>query len=48
MPKALHDKLMREGRKKGFTGRQLKRYVYGAMRAAGWKPSRERSYKDKR
>lgn len=31
MPKKLHDKLMREGRKKGYTGERLDRYVYGTL-----------------
>ena len=31
MPKALHDKLERQARKKGFTGERKDRYVYGTM-----------------
>ena len=42
MPKELHAKLKRSGRKKGFIGKRLDRYVYGTMRKLGWKPSREK------
>ena len=31
MPKALHDKLAREGRKKGLTGKRLDAYIYGTL-----------------
>ena len=31
MPKALKEKLRRQGRKKGFTGERLEKYVYGTM-----------------
>lgn len=31
MPKALHDKLAREAREKGYTGKRFKRYVYGTL-----------------
>jgi hypothetical protein len=31
MPKALHDKLEREARKKGLTGERKDAYVYGTM-----------------
>ena len=31
MPKALHDKLARQARKKGYKGERFKRYVYGTM-----------------
>jgi len=43
MPKALEEKLRREGRKKGLKGERLDRYVYGTLRKAGWVPNRERS-----
>ena len=33
--------LKRQARKKGYTGERADRYVYGAMRKAGWKPKRE-------
>ena len=39
MPKALERKLRAQGRKKGFTGERLDRYVYGALKKiTGWKP----------
>ena len=31
MPKKLHDKLVREARKKGFTGERFRRYVFGTI-----------------
>ena len=31
MPKKIHDKLIREGRKKGLKGEKLKAYVYGTL-----------------
>lgn len=31
---------------KGFTGERKDRYIYGAMRARGWKPSREKKMSD--
>jgi len=31
MPKALEDKLRREGRKKGLSGKRLDAYVYGTL-----------------
>lgn len=31
MPKALKEKLKRQGRKKGYTGERLDKYVYGTM-----------------
>lgn len=39
MPKALEDKLKREAKKKGFTGKRKDAYVYGTMRKTGWKPN---------
>jgi len=42
MPKALERKLMTEGRKKGFTGERLDKYVYGTLRKTGWKPSEKK------
>jgi hypothetical protein len=41
MPKALERKLAREASKKGLSGEHADAYVYGAMRARGWKPKRE-------
>lgn len=31
MPKALHDRLRKQARKKGLTGEQADRYVYGTL-----------------
>ena len=42
MPKEMERKLMRQGKKKGFKGERLKRYVYGTMRKTGWKPSHQK------
>ena len=42
MPKALEEKLFRQGREKGLTGERLNAYVYGTLRNTGWKPSREK------
>ena len=42
MPEKLERKLREEGRKKGFTGERLDRFVYGTLRRQGWKPSREK------
>ena len=39
MPKELHDKLVKQGKKKGLSGKDLDAYVYGTMRKTGWKPN---------
>ena len=31
MPKELHDKLLGQVHKKGFTGKRAKRYIYGTL-----------------
>lgn len=31
MPKALHDKLKKEAKKKGLSGKRLDAYVYGTL-----------------
>ena len=41
MPKRLHDKLNRQARNKGLTGKRKQAYVYGTMRRTGWKPQKE-------
>jgi hypothetical protein len=41
MPKAMEAALEREADKKGLTGGRRNAYVYGAMRARGWRPKRE-------
>jgi len=43
MPKELEAKLKRSGRKKGFVGKLLDKYVYGAMRKTGWIPKGKKS-----
>jgi hypothetical protein len=47
MPEALEAELRRRGRAKGYKGKRLDRYVYGALRATGWKPKRERKNSDR-
>jgi len=42
MPKKMEAELKLEARKKGLRGKRFNAYVYGAMRKAGWKPSREK------
>ncbi len=42
MPKALERKLKKQGKKLHLSGERLDAYIYGTMRKAGWKPSRER------
>lgn len=42
MPKALEAKLRKEASSKGWSEEHKDRYVYGALRATGWKPKRER------
>lgn len=43
MPEKMERALRKEGRKKGFKGKRLDRYVYGGMRKKGWKPKREKN-----
>ena len=42
MPKKLEEKLKRQAKKKGFGKERTGRYVYGTLRKAGWKPSRQK------
>lgn len=42
MPKALEDKLLETARKRHYGKERTGAYVYGGMRATGWKPKRER------
>jgi len=42
MPKKLEKALRAEARKRGLVGERADRYVYGAMRKAGWRPRREK------
>lgn len=47
MPKKLEMALKKEAKKKGLTGKRLGAYVYGTMRATGWKPSTQKKGKKK-
>ncbi len=42
MPKKLEQKLKREAKKKGLTGKKADAYVYGALRKTGWKPKKKK------
>jgi hypothetical protein len=45
LPKALHDKLERQARKKGFKGKRADRYVYGTMNKIK-KKKKKKGYSD--
>lgn len=47
MPKELEEKLKRTGKKKGFAGKLLDKYVYGTLRKTGWVPSTQKKSKTK-
>lgn len=42
MPKAAEKALKKEAAQKGLTGERKNKYVYGALRKMGWRPSREK------
>lgn len=42
MPKKLERKLKKEAKKRGYGEERANAYIYGTLRAAGWKPKRER------
>ncbi len=42
MPKKLERALQKQAKKKGLSGKDLAKYVYGALRNRGWKPRRNR------
>ena len=42
MPAALHRKLKRTARKRGYNKERAARYIYGTMRKIGWTPSHQR------
>ena len=42
MPKKMKEKLEKEGRAKGLTGKRLDAYIYGTLRKTGWKPSKKK------
>ena len=45
MPKQLEKELRRQASKKGLKGKRADKYVYGALRATGWKPSHQKKKK---
>lgn len=45
MPKELEEKLKREVADKNWSKAKKNAYIYGTMRATGWKPSREKKKK---
>lgn len=45
MPKKLEKALKKQARKKGLKGKRAAAYIYGALRATGWKPEREKKSK---
>ena len=42
MPEKLERKLKKEAKSKGLNKERANAYVYGTLRKAGWKPSREK------
>ena len=40
MPKKLENRLKKEAKKKGFSGKRAGAYVYGTLRKTGWKPKK--------
>jgi hypothetical protein len=42
VPAALEARLRREGRKRGYKGERLDRFVFGGLRKSGWKPSHQK------
>lgn len=42
MPKKAERALKKQAKKKGLKGKRKSAYIYGALRAMGWKPKRER------
>ena len=42
MPKKLERQLKKEAKKKGLSEERADAYVYGGLRATGWKPKREK------
>lgn len=43
MPKAAEQSMKRTAKARGYGKRRTAKYVYGGLRAMGWKPSRERA-----
>lgn len=48
MPKALEQKLKREAKKKGLSGKRAGAYVYGTLRKTGWTPSKPKRGKKRK
>ena len=42
MPKEMERKLLIQAIKKHLKGKRKNAYIYGTMRATGWKPKREK------
>ena len=42
MPEKMERELKKQARKKGLKGKRADAYVYGTMRKAGWRPSKEK------
>jgi hypothetical protein len=42
MPKKMEQQLKRQAAKKGMGKKRTDKYVYGALRKTGWKPSHQR------
>lgn len=42
MPKKMERALKKQAKKKGLGKKRADAYVYGTMRNAGWKPSKEK------
>jgi len=40
MPKPLENKLKKEAKEKGLTGKKADAYVYGTIRKTGWRPKK--------
>jgi len=49
MPKKLEEKLKRQARKKfgSTTSKRARKYIYGALRKTGWRPTRRKKKKKK-
>jgi hypothetical protein len=45
VPKKLHDKLERQAKKQGLTGKRKDAFVYGTLRKTGWTPTKTKEKK---
>lgn len=48
MPKEMEKKLRQEVAKRRLKGKNKDAYIYGTMRKTGWKPSKNKSSKEKK